>query len=147
MSKPIYILHGPNLNMLGSREPEIYGHDTLEDINDRLTDRAEQSNRSIECFQSNHEGEMVSLIQQAGSKATGIVINAGAYTHTSLAIADAISAIDIPVVEVHMSNVYQREEFRHYSYISPVAIGVICGFGAQSYELALDVLLQASTSG
>ena len=133
--------------MLGSREPEIYGHDTLEDINDRLTDRAEQSNRSIECFQSNHEGEMVSLIQQAGSKATGIVINAGAYTHTSLAIADAISAIDIPVVEVHMSNVYQREEFRHYSYISPVAIGVICGFGAQSYELALDVLLQASTSG
>lgn len=140
MSKPIYILNGPNLNMLGTREPEIYGSQTLEDINNDLKQLASTNNQELICHQSNHEGELVSWIQEAGKAASAIIINAGAYSHTSIAIADAIRSIDIPVIEVHLSNIYQREEFRHHSYISPLAIGVICGFGAQSYKLALDVL-------
>lgn len=142
MSKPIYVLSGPNLNMLGTREPEIYGSQTLDDIHAALNQKASTKNQKVECFQSNHEGKLVDLIQEAGKKARGIIINAGALTHTSIALADAIRAIDIPVIEVHMSNVYQREEFRHHSYLSPVVIGLICGFGSQSYELALDVLLR-----
>ncbi len=141
MSKPIYVLSGPNLNMLGKREPEIYGHQTLEDIHNTLKEKAAAHQRDVNCFQSNHEGQLVDFIQEAGEKASGLIINAGALTHTSVAIADAIRAIDIPAIEVHMSNVYQREEFRHHSYLSPVVIGLICGFGSQSYELALDVLV------
>ncbi len=141
MSKPIYVLSGPNLNMLGQREPEIYGSQTLDDIHKSLIERGEKHDKDVKCFQSNHEGQLVDIIQEAGNKASGLIINAGALTHTSVAIADAIRAIDIPAIEVHMSNVYQREEFRHHSYLSPVVIGLICGFGSQSYELALDVLV------
>lgn len=143
MSKPIYVLSGPNLNMLGKREPEIYGSETLDDIHGLLKAKAAQKKTDINCLQTNHEGELVDFIQEAGDKASGIIINAGALTHTSVALADAIKAIDIPVIEVHMSNVYQREKFRHHSYLSPVVIGVICGFGSQSYELALDFLLKS----
>jgi len=143
MSKPIYVLSGPNLNMLGKREPEIYGSETLDDIHGLLKAKSAQKKTDINCLQTNHEGELVDFIQEAGDKASGIIINAGALTHTSVALADAIKAIDIPVIEVHMSNVYQREEFRHHSYLSPVVIGVICGFGSQSYELALDFLLKS----
>ncbi|MBO6548443.1 MAG: type II 3-dehydroquinate dehydratase [Rhizobiales bacterium] len=142
MSKPIYVLSGPNLNMLGKREPEIYGSQTLEDIHNSLKEKATLRQIDVNCFQSNHEGQLVDLIQEAGEKASGLIINAGALTHTSVALADAIRAIDIPAIEVHMSNVYQREDFRHHSYLSPVVIGLICGFGSQSYELALDVLLR-----
>ena len=142
MSKPIYVLSGPNLNMLGKREPEIYGSQTLEDIHNSLKEKAALRQIDVYCFQSNHEGQLVDLIQEAGEKASGLIINAGALTHTSIALADAIRAIDIPAIEVHMSNVYQREDFRHHSYLSPVVIGLICGFGSQSYELALDVLLK-----
>lgn len=142
MSKPIYVLSGPNLNMLGKREPEIYGSQTLEDIHNSLKEKATLRHIDVNCFQSNHEGQLVDLIQEAGEKASGLIINAGALTHTSVALADAIRAIDIPAIEVHMSNVYQREDFRHHSYLSPVVIGLICGFGSQSYELALDVLLK-----
>ena len=142
MSKPIYVLSGPNLNMLGKREPEIYGSQTLEDIHNSLKEKATLRQIDVNCFQSNHEGQLVDLIQEAGEKASGLIINAGALTHTSIALADAIRAIDIPAIEVHMSNVYQREDFRHHSYLSPVVIGLICGFGSQSYELALDVLLK-----
>ena len=142
MSKPIYVLSGPNLNMLGKREPEIYGSQTLEDIHNSLKEKATLRQIDVNCFQSNHEGQLVDLIQEAGEKASGLIINAGALTHTSVALADAIRAIDIPAIEVHMSNVYQREDFRHHSYLSPVVIGLICGFGSQSYELALDVLLK-----
>jgi len=142
MSKPIYVLSGPNLNMLGKREPEIYGHQTLDDIHKSLSEKASKQKIELNCHQSNHEGQLVDLIQEAGNKASGLIINAGALTHTSIALADAIRAIDIPAIEVHMSNVYHREEFRHHSYLSPVVIGLICGFGSQSYELALDVLLR-----
>lgn len=141
MAKPIYVLNGPNLNLLGAREPEIYGGQTLDDIHEHLSKQAETSGLTLECRQSNEEGTLVNWIQEAGSKAEAVIINAGAYTHTSIAIADAIRAIDISVIEVHLSNIYQREEYRHHSYISPLAKGVICGFGAKSYELALAVLI------
>ena len=142
MAKPIFVLSGPNLNLLGTREPEIYGSTTLEDIHHNLTHQAKAKNQEITCHQSNQEGDLVTWIQQAGKQASGLIINAGAYTHTSIAIADAIRSIDIPVIEVHLSNIYQREEFRHHSYISPLAKGVICGFGARSYEMALSALLE-----
>ena len=146
MAKPIYILSGPNLNMLGTREPEIYGSDTLDDIHEKLRQQASKLGRELVCSQSNSEGELVTIIQQAGSKADGLIINAGAYSHTSIAIADAIRSIDIPVIEVHLSNIYQREEYRHHSYISPLAKGLICGFGAKSYHLALEVLTSGDNS-
>jgi 3-dehydroquinate dehydratase-2 len=146
MTKPIYVLSGPNLNMLGTREPEIYGYETLEDIHSALKAKAKLKDIELHCAQSNNEGDLVTLIQEAGSKASGIIINAGAYTHTSIAIADAIRAIDIPVIEVHLSNIYQREQYRHHSYISPLAKGVICGFGANSYHLALESLISGAQS-
>lgn len=146
MTKPIYVLNGPNLNMLGTREPEIYGYETLEDIHSALKAKAKLKDIELHCAQSNNEGDLVTLIQEAGSKASGIIINAGAYTHTSIAIADAIRAIDIPVIEVHLSNIYQREQYRHHSYISPLAKGVICGFGANSYHLALESLISGAQS-
>ncbi len=142
MSKPIYILNGPNLNLLGQREPEVYGHATLDDVRDRAAIWAAQFSLDIEFRQSNTEGEIVDWIQEARSSACGLVINAGAYTHTSVAILDALLATDIPCVEVHLSNVFQREEFRHHSYLSSACIGVICGFGVKSYELAVEALAE-----
>ena len=145
MAKPIFVLSGPNLNLLGTREPEIYGATTLEDIHARLKNLATSKDQSVTCRQSNNEGDLVTWIQEAGQSGKGLIINAGAYTHTSIAIADAIRSIDIPVIEVHLSNIYQREDYRHHSYISPLAKGVICGFGASSYEMALTALTEKNT--
>ncbi|MEB3230521.1 MAG: type II 3-dehydroquinate dehydratase [Leptolyngbyaceae bacterium] len=136
----ILVLHGPNLNLLGWREPTIYGNSTLDDINANLALVAEQLGLGLKVFQSNHEGALVDAIHDARSVYDGIVINAGAYTHTSIAIRDAIAAVAIPTVEVHLSNIYRREEFRHHSYIAPVVIGQISGFGPQSYVLGLHAL-------
>jgi 3-dehydroquinate dehydratase-2 len=140
-STKILIINGPNLNMLGTREPEIYGSLTLLDIENSCRDRAKSTGAEIDFFQSNHEGEMVSEIQQAANNdCTGIIINAGAYTHTSVAIHDALKMTGLPIIEVHLSNIYKREEFRHKSYISPLAKGVICGLGVQGYLAAIDAL-------
>jgi len=136
--KNILILNGPNLNMLGAREPEIYGSETLEDIKILLRTRAEKLGYILDFRQSNSEGELVDWIQQAGEKSLAIIINAGAYTHTSVALFDALQTVEMPVIEVHLSNIFKREKFRHHSYISPAANGVICGFGSNSYILALD---------
>ena len=133
----VLVLHGPNLNMLGQREPQIYGHTTLADINAMLVALGQELGVEVETFQSNHEGELVSRIQAARGQAAALLINGGAYTHTSVAILDALLAVDIPVIEVHLSNLYKREEFRHHSYIARAAIGQICGFGADSYLLGL----------
>jgi 3-dehydroquinate dehydratase-2 len=133
----VLVLHGPNLNLLGTREPAIYGSTTLDDINALLKTDAEALGVSLEAFQSNIEGELVTAIQEARGWADCIILNAAAYTHTSVAIRDAISAVGIPVIEVHLSNVHAREPFRHHSYTAAVAKGVICGFGAESYRLAL----------
>lgn len=137
----ILVLHGPNLNLLGLREPEIYGKSTLKDIDQLLAEQATKLQVSVHCWQSNHEGALVDAIHQAREKDQGIIINAGAYTHTSVAIRDAICAVKIPTVEVHLSNIYQREAFRHHSYIAPVAIGQISGFGVYSYILGLQALV------
>ena len=147
MSKPIYVLNGPNLNLLGQREPEVYGHATLDDVRDRAAARAGQFSLDIEFRQSNTEGGLVDWIQEARSKASGLVINAGAYTHTSVAILDALLTTDIPCVEVHLSNIFQREEFRHHSYLSSACIGVICGLGVKSYELAIEALAERLGAG
>jgi len=136
----IFILNGPNLNLLGLREPEVYGHDTLASIETRCRTKAKGLGLEIDFRQTNVEGELVNQIHDAREKAKGIIINAGAYTHTSVALHDALKAVGLPAIEVHLSNVYRRETFRHHSYISPVAHGVICGFGPQSYELALEGL-------
>jgi 3-dehydroquinate dehydratase II len=138
----ILVLHGPNLNLLGLREPGIYGSVTLEEINQILVSEGDKLRVKVTCFQSNHEGALVEAIHQAYNLHQGILINAGAYTHTSVAIRDAIAGVRIPTVEVHLSNIYQRESFRHHSYISPVAIGQICGFGADSYFLALQAIIK-----
>lgn len=139
--KPIYVLNGPNLNTLGLREPEIYGRTSLADIEKLVARHAKAAGASVLCLQSNIEGELVTWIQEARGMASGIIINAGAYSHTSIAIHDALAMLDIPIVEVHISNVYKREEFRHHSYISSVAKGLICGLGVQGYVLALDAIL------
>ena len=134
----ILVLHGPNLNLLGSREPEIYGHNTLADVDARLNGLAVELEVSVECRQSNHEGELVTWIQQAATDGIGaVIVNAGAYTHTSVALRDALTACGLPVIEVHLSNIYKREEFRRTSLISDVVVGQIAGFGIQSYLLAL----------
>jgi 3-dehydroquinate dehydratase II len=138
----IYVLNGPNLNLLGSREPSVYGSATLSDIEERCKARAKAANASVDFRQSNSEGELVDWIHEAANKASGLAINAGAYTHTSVALHDALKAVNVPAVEVHLSNVFAREAFRHHSYLSPACLGVICGFGPQSYELAIDGLLQ-----
>lgn len=137
----LQVIHGPNLNLLGQREPGIYGHSTLESINQMLQAEARQLNVAVELFQSNHEGALVDCIQATWQRHQGLLINPGAYTHTSVAIRDAIAAVAIPTVEVHLSNIHQREAFRHHSYIAPVAIGQICGFGADSYRLGLQALV------
>lgn len=140
MTQTILVLNGPNLNLLGTREPEIYGTTSLDDIAKSMNAPAEACGWTIDFRQSNSEGELVSWIQSARSDADAIIINAGAYTHTSVAILDALLAAGKPVVEVHLSNLFQRESFRHHSYITPAAIGLICGFGARGYLLALDAL-------
>lgn len=137
----VLIIHGPNLNLLGRREPETYGTQTLQQINSNLKELAAEMNVEIKVYQSNSEGDIVSLIGENVDWADGIIINPAAYTHTSVAIRDALSAVSLPVVEVHLSNVFRREEFRHHSYISPVAVGVISGFGPESYYLALRAIV------
>jgi 3-dehydroquinate dehydratase-2 len=141
----ILVLHGPNLNLLGKREPGIYGRTTMEQINAALTDLAAQLGAELRCLQSNHEGGLVDAIHDAMGWADGLVINAGAYTHTSVAIRDAITSVAIPAVEVHLSNVFARDAFRHHSYLAPVCLGSICGFGADSYTLGLRGLLDHLT--
>jgi 3-dehydroquinate dehydratase II len=143
MPKSILILHGPNLNLLGSREPQYYGSGTLADIDHRLAERARTAGVQLASYQSNVEGELISRIQQAGHEGVDfIIINPAAYTHTSIAMRDALAAVKIPFVEVHLSNVYAREAFRHRSYFSDLAVGIISGLGAVGYELALDYAIQ-----
>ena len=135
----IYVLNGPNLNLLGTREPEIYGSDTLDDIAAALEDRARELGVEIDIRQSNHEGHLIDWLHEAqASAAKAVILNAGAYTHTSVALRDAVKAISVPVIEVHLSNPQARERFRHRSFIAPVAKGTIAGFGALGYQLALD---------
>jgi 3-dehydroquinate dehydratase-2 len=137
----ILVIHGPNLNLLGKREPEIYGSVTLEEINQAIQFLSKELNIEVECFQSNHEGEIVDKIGNMIGKFDGLVINPGAYTHTSIAIPDAIAGVGIPTVEVHLSNIYKREEFRHKSFIAKVAVGQISGFGKLSYLLGLRAIV------
>ncbi|MBM3636486.1 MAG: type II 3-dehydroquinate dehydratase [Alphaproteobacteria bacterium] len=139
--KVVHVLNGPNLNLLGTREPSTYGTATLKDIEAALQKKAKAAKVKLVFRQTNREGELVDWIQEAGAAKAGVLLNAGAYTHTSIALHDAIRAIGVSVIEVHLSNVFARESFRHHSYISPVAKGVICGFGAASYELAFDALI------
>ena len=142
MPKPIFILNGPNLNLLGKRQPEIYGRDTLEDVERDCAAAAADHGLSIRLFQSNHEGVIIDTIHQARDEASGIIINPGAFTHTSVAIRDALAAVALPFIEIHLSNPHAREPFRHTSYFSDKAVGVVCGFGADSYRYALDAALQ-----
>jgi len=136
----ILILNGPNLNLLGTRQPEVYGDETLGDIEAMSRAHAKALGLSLEFVQSNHEGALVDAIHAARGTHDGIILNAGAYTHTSIALMDAISSAQVPVIELHLSNIHARETFRHHSYIAPVALGLICGFGAQGYVLAIDAL-------
>jgi 3-dehydroquinate dehydratase-2 len=147
MAKPIYVLNGPNLNLLGTREPEVYGRETLEDLQARCERKAATLGFPLTFRQSNHEGELVAWIQEARTEASGLIVNAGAFTHTSIAILDALLACPVPSVEVHLSNIFTREPFRHHSYISKAVRGVICGFGAIGYELAMEALVTMIAAG
>lgn len=142
MATSILLLNGPNLNLLGTRQPEIYGRETLADVEKRCVKLGKKLGLTVVCKQSNSEGELVTWIQESRGKFAGIVINAGAYTHTSIAIMDAISSAEAKVIEVHLSNIHQREAFRHLSYISKVSIGMICGLGSMGYDLALEAFAQ-----
>jgi 3-dehydroquinate dehydratase II len=138
MAKTVYVLNGPNLNLLGTRQPETYGHSTLKDVEALCRKAASSHGLDVEFRQSNHEGELVDWIHEAGAKkAAGVVLNAGGYTHSSVAIRDAVAAVAVPVVEVHISNVFAREDFRHFSHIAPVAKGTLSGFGINGYALAI----------
>jgi 3-dehydroquinate dehydratase II len=143
----ILVVHGPNLNMLGKREPEIYGKETLENINGALMKKGRELGVRVETFQSNHEGAIVDRLQAAFGKINGLIINPGAYTHTSVAIRDALLLLDIPIVEIHLSNIYKREPFRHHSFIAGVATGQISGLGAHGYTLALEAIFQLRNAG
>jgi 3-dehydroquinate dehydratase-2 len=147
MPKPIFVLNAPNQNLLGTREPAIYGRETLEDVRRRTEARAERLGLTVDFRQSNAEGELVGWIQEARERASGIILNAGAYTHTSVAILDALTAAEKPVIELHLSNVFKRESFRHHSYVSPAAQGVICGFGPMGYELAVEAMADLLEKG
>ncbi len=147
MTRTVLVLNGPNLNMLGSRQPLIYGKTTLADIENALRARAEAHDIAISCFQSNHEGALVDRIQDEGRAADGLIINGGAFTHYSYALRDALALLSCPIVEVHISNIHQREEFRHVSVISPVVRGQIVGLGWQGYLLALEYLAMQFAAG
>jgi len=136
--KKILVIHGPNLNMLGKREPAIYGSTTLDDINIELAKRALEMGLDLEAFQSNHEGAIVDRVQEAYKKVSGVIINPAAYTHTSVAIRDALLLLDVPIIEVHISNIHKREPFRHHSYVADIATGQIAGLGVKGYYLALE---------
>ena len=142
MPRKILLVNGPNLNTLGTREPELYGHETLPQLEAKCTETAKSLGLELTCTQSNHEGEIVELIQNARKNYAGLIINPGAYTHTSIAIMDALLLLAMPIIEVHISNIFRREEFRHESYVSKVATGVICGLGTQGYLLALHALCE-----
>ena len=138
MANTVYVLNGPNLNLLGTREPETYGRATLADVERLCSEAAKRHALALEFRQSNHEGELIDWIQEAGAKkAAGIVLNAGGYTHSSIAIRDAVAAVDVPVIEVHVSNIFARDQFRHHSHIAPVAKASLCGFGVEGYALAI----------
>ncbi|MBW1940623.1 MAG: type II 3-dehydroquinate dehydratase [Deltaproteobacteria bacterium] len=138
----VLVIHGPNLNMLGKREPDVYGKTTLDEINKNLENQGKSLGLAVETFQSNHEGAIVDKIQDAGEPQSGLIINPAAYTHTSIAIRDAILLLDIPVIEIHLSNIYKREPFRHKSMIADVAAGQISGFGTYGYKMALDAITE-----
>lgn len=140
--RSILILNGPNLNLLGTRQPEVYGHETLEMVENACMAHAQKSGVVATCLQSNHEGVLLDAIHAARGVHAGIVLNAGAYTHTSIALMDAIFSVEIPTVEVHLSNIHAREDFRHTSYIARAALGQICGFGSQGYIMAMDALMR-----
>jgi 3-dehydroquinate dehydratase-2 len=139
---PIYVLNGPNLNLLGQREPHLYGSATLRDIETRLGARAAALGLAIDFRQSNHEGVLIDWVQEARGKASALIVNAGGLTHSSVALMDALLAAELPIIEVHLTNIYRREAFRHHSYVSHAATGIICGLGAKGYELALDALAE-----
>lgn len=147
MAKPVFVLNGPNLNMLGLREPAVYGHESLADVEKRAQARAKTVALAIEFRQSNSEGELVSWIQEARDAASGIILNAGAYSHTSIAILDALQAAELPVIEVHLSNLFRREDFRQHSYVTLAAKGLICGLGPKGYELALEAMAELLAAG
>jgi 3-dehydroquinate dehydratase-2 len=139
----IWVIHGPNLNMLGEREPAVYGSETLESINQRLIERGRSSSTRVECFQSNHEGELIERIQSAKREGVRmIILNPGGLTHTSVALRDALAAVAVPFIEVHLSNIYAREPFRRTSYFSDIAVGTICGLGSRGYDLAMQCALE-----
>lgn len=140
MAKPIYVLNGPNLNLLGQREPAIYGHETLADVRRRAEQAAAAVGLTLEFRQSNHEGQLIDWVQEAREKGAGLIVNAGGLTHTSIALLDALQAAELPVIEVHLSNIFRREAFRAHSYVSLAARGVICGLGAKGYELAVTAM-------
>ena len=145
MSKQIFVLNGPNLNLLGNREPEIYGVLKLEDIESRLKKLAEGLGIKVDFRQSNHEGELIDWVHEAGEKKAAIILNAGAYTHTSVALMDALMAVECDCIEVHLSNIFKREDFRHHSYVSKASLGIISGLGAKGYDLALLALNDSIT--
>ncbi len=142
MSPPIFVLNGPNLNMLGKREPAIYGTATLADVRQIVESHAASVGVATDFRQTNSEGELIEWVHEARDRASGIVLNAGAYTHTSIALFDALKSAELPVVEVHLSNIFARESFRHHSYVAMAAVGVICGFGVRGYTMALDALIE-----